>query len=825
MRFRLPLHSIRTKFLLVGLAAVMLSASVTFFLAAEQRRQLEQQLRASVVNMANQTRFMMAPLIAFDSKEEMQKALDLLRTNPDFAYATVFGLTGAPVASVGRAATARCDSRSGQQIVDGGGILRVSTPIVDGGTTWGCLQLGISEARSERDAKRLWTITIIVSLLSILVTLASGAYLARSIAYPVARLAEAVSRVQHGEWDTQIDVSSGDEVGLLARSFRSMIQELRRSKSYVEDILHSMADSLVVVDREGKIRTANPATCSLLGYGEGDLLGEPIQRITSGIDLLDAGKPGGEESSNGIEVEYVAQNGLKIPVLASVARMGGHTDTVICMAQDLRERKLAERELLSAKEAAESANRAKSAFLANMSHEIRTPMNAILGYSQLMLRDPHLGSDAKENLRIINRSGVHLLALINDILDMSKIEAGQVGLNPAPFDLLDLVKDLEVMFRLRAEAKGLKLEVLISPDCQRSMESDVGKLRQVLVNLLGNAVKFTERGSIRLRMSMTHRVNQQLWLLAEVEDTGLGIAAEEQTGLFRPFVQSQSGRNLQGGTGLGLAISQQFIRLMGGEIRLASEVGKGSTFYFEVPVRPVEGGFISKHIETRRVKRLQLTQPVPRILIVDDEPNNRGWLTRLLKIVGFTMREAEDGMEAVRLWQEWKPDLILMDVRMPVMDGLEATRRIRNHPGGTETVIIALTASALDEDRRAVMQSGVNDFISKPCQEDELLRKMQAHLNLGYLYEEDETEAPRNGSDAALKSGPKSVAIEDLLQQLPPELIGDLQLAIQTGDKSRIDRLIEDVGERDAVVSQALKDLADRYEYDALTHLLEGARV
>jgi PAS domain S-box-containing protein len=808
---------------LVGLAAVLLTGSVSFFLAAEQRRQLEQQERLSAVNMANQTKFVMVPLIAFDSRDEMKKALELLRTNPDFAYASVFGETGTPLASVGSAAAIRCEARSGQQLVDAGGLLIVSTPIVDGGRTWGCLQLGISEARSHRDAKRLWTITIMASLLSILVTLASGAYLARSIAYPVARLAEAVSRVQRGEWDTQIDVSSGDEVGLLARSFQNMIQELKRSKSYVEDILHSMADSLVVVDREGKIRTANPATYSLLGYAEGKLFGERIERITSGLELLDAARMHGEESSSGIEIEYVAQDGLKIPVLASLARMSGHSDTVICMAQDLRERKRAERELLLAKEAAESANREKSAFLANMSHEIRTPLNAIMGYSQLMLRDPQLGSGSKENLSIINRSGVHLLALINDILDMSKIEAGQVGLNPAPFDLLDLVKDLEVMFRLRAETKGLKLDVDISPDCRPSIEADMGKLRQVLVNLLGNAIKFTERGSIRLRMSMMQRENRQLWLSAQVEDTGLGIAAEEQTALFRPFVQSQSGRNLQGGTGLGLAISQQFIRLMGGEIRLASEAGMGSTFSFDVPVQPVDGGFVSKQVETRLVTGLQSPQPAPRVLIVDDEPNNRGWLTRLLKIIGFSMREAEDGAAAIRVWQEWKPDLILMDVRMPIMDGLEATRRIREHPGGAETVIIALTASALNEDRRMIMQSGVNDFLSKPCQEEELLRKMQACLNLSYLYED--TGAGRNDSCAALGSDPRSAVIQDLLQELPPQLVGDLRLAIQSGDKSRLDQLIDQVGERDVVVSQALKSLADRYEYDALTHLFEGAGV
>jgi two-component system sensor histidine kinase/response regulator len=422
-------------------------------------------------------------------------------------------------------------------------------------------------------------------------------------------------------------------------------------------------------------------------------------------------------------------------------------------------------------------------------------------------------------LNTINRSGVHLLALINDILDMSRIEAGQVGLNSAPFDLTDLVKDLEVMFRLRAETKGLRLEVDIGPDCPCSLDADVGKLRQVLINLLGNAVKFTQRGLVRLRVSMTERENRQLWLSMQVEDTGPGISSEEQPGLFRPFVQSQSGRNLQGGTGLGLAISQQFIRLMGGEIRLVSEPEKGSTFCFEVPVQPVDGKFVSRRSVTRRVSGLQQAQRVPNVLIVDDEPNNRGWLTRLLKIIGFSVREAESGAEAVRLWQEWKPDLILMDMRMPVMDGLEATRRIREQPGGSATTIIALTASALNEDRREVLERGVNDYLSKPCQEDELLRKIGVHLNLNYLYD-DVGESGKYPGDM-----PKPDSGSTAVWKLPPALIGNLRLATRNGEKDRLDQLIEQAGEWSVAASHALKDLADKYDYDALGSLFEEVEV
>jgi CheY-like chemotaxis protein len=465
-----------------------------------------------------------------------------------------------------------------------------------------------------------------------------------------------------------------------------------------------------------------------------------------------------------------------------------------------------------------------------MSHEIRTPLNAILGYSQLMMRDSALGPGTKENLNIINRCGVHLLALLNDILDMAKIESGQVAINPAPFNLVDLVDDLKAMFRLRAETKGLRLEVFINPNCRRFVEADLGKLRQVLVNLLGNAVKFTERGSIHLRLSMERREQEQLWLSVHVEDTGLGIAAGEQANFFRPFAQSQSGRNLQGGTGLGLAISQQFIRLMGGEIKLLSQPGKGSTFYFEVLVRPAAEELVSNRAGKRRVIGIESPQPAPRVLIVDDEPSIRGWLVSLLSVIGFDTREADDGMVAIQIWKEWKPDLILMDIRMPGTDGIQATRRIRQHPGGMESIIIALSASAMHDDRARVMNSGVDDFLSKPCEEDELLGKIQSHLNtrlnpnfnLTYLY--DHAEPSRGDSQASGAPGHASVSVHALpAAVLPPDLCADLLLAIRNGQKNRLDAFIEQAGKWDLSTSHALKDLADRYEYDTLTRLLEGA--
>jgi two-component system sensor histidine kinase/response regulator len=504
-----------------------------------------------------------------------------------------------------------------------------------------------------------------------------------------------------------------------------------------------------------------------------------------------------------------------------------------------RARHKAEEALRVAKEAAEAANRAKSTFLANMSHELRTPLNAILGFAQLMERDAALSSRQRESLAIINRSGEHLLSLINDVLEMSKIEAGRIVLNPTPFDLHRLLQTLREMFQIRAEAKQLSLSFKVSPGLPQYVLTDEGKLRQVLINLLSNAVKFTASGSVALRVKAAARKSKHLnlenetehsapyTLYFEVEDTGKGIAPEEVGKLFQPFMQTTSGTQAREGTGLGLTISRQFVQLMGGDIHYSSVVGQGSSFHFQIQVTlanpPAEA---TQSFANGRVLGLVPGQPAYRVLVVDDKQDNRDLLTQLFSTVGFETRTAVDGRAAIAEWQQWQPHLIWMDMRMPVMDGYQATQQIRNletlstlSGQGQNTVIIALTASAFEEQRANILAAGCDDLVRKPFREQVLFDKMAEHLGIQFVY--GQQPSPPGLAPQSHKGRRESLTFSNLAV-MPAKWIGELHQAAVEVDADKIVQLIAQIPEADLSLAEGLTELVRHFCFDEILELTEG---
>jgi two-component system sensor histidine kinase/response regulator len=486
------------------------------------------------------------------------------------------------------------------------------------------------------------------------------------------------------------------------------------------------------------------------------------------------------------------------------AKIGERT---VQLAEKVQELTASEERAHASELKALEASHAKSTFLSNMSHELRTPLTAILGFVQLVARDKTLSEAHQNRLSIVLRSGEHLLALINDVLSLAKIEAGRMTLNERAFDLHELLGSVEDMLRGRAKGTDVELVFDRGESVPRYVVGDEGKLRQILINLIGNSMKFTERGHVTLRVRWEDRR-----AAFEVEDTGKGIAADELANLFETFVQTESGRQAKEGTGLGLAICRNFVRLMGGDIEVTSEVGKGSTFWFEIDLPEASAAESGPSVPP--LAHLERGQEF-RVLVVDDNAESRALFGDLLRSAGYEVREASDGKAGVDAWLEWRPHLVCMDIRMPVMDGYAATRRIRELEGGARaTAIIGLTASAFKHERDAILAAGCDDFVSKPFRDAEALEKIAEHLGAKYVYE-----------DAAAPPAPAPAVTVERLAAVPHDVIARLKEAAVRGSVQAASLAIEEVRARDAALADGLAGLVANLALDELLRLVEQVDV
>jgi len=580
-----------------------------------------------------------------------------------------------------------------------------------------------------------------------------GMVLTRMINRPLARLLKAVQSLAKGLDGVALDINRKDELGLLVKGFNTMRMNIKQREA---DWHHALND---------------------LSIAQQELL-----TLNENLEL------------------HVLKRTEELELINEHLQIMGH-------------------ELEIEKNKAESANLAKSIFLANMSHELRTPMNAVLGFSRLLQNDTNLTEQQQEGLAIINRSGGHLLNLINDILDMAKIESGRIELEKIPFDLAILIRDMIDMMQERADKRGLSLMLDQSSAFPRFINADEGKIRQVLVNLLSNALKCTDRGGVVLRLQAKEQQDECITLVIEVEDTGRGIAPEDIEQIFLAFVQVGDQQDIQKGTGLGLAITQQYIELMGGTISVTSKVKQGSCFKVILPVEKTklqEIESLPMHL-VHNVLHLKADQPKYKVLIIEDHPENRLLLKRLLEFVGYQVKEANNGEEGVRLFQEWSPDFIWMDRRMPVMDGIAATRMIRALPEGKKVKIVAVTASVFDQERQILLDAGVNDIVTKPYQDTDIFECMARYLGAEYDY----TDKPIANRRVAKVESKHLIEIQTSETRIIPEdLREELMAAVVSLDVEQSLEVILKIERLDKELAQNFRAMVDQFDFQAVMDYL-----
>ena len=623
---------------------------------------------------------------------------------------------------------------------------------------------------------------------------------------------------------------------------RNILQD--SEQSYHDQFMKNSTIMLLIDPNDGKIIDANDTAQSFYGYSREQLLNLHIFDINTlpipetKMHIADVVDGKGKQfvfqhrlsnnSLRDVEVSvskiYFGKNPILHAIIYDVTerkqseeKLANYTSQIELKNKEL-DLALANERMSTAKandmaEKAETANKAKSIFLANMSHEIRTPLNAIIGFSQLMDRGSLSPDVQKEYISSIINAGEHLLMLINDILELSKVEAGRVSINPTNINLHTLLEDLQVIFKEQTQSKHLQFILDISNHLPKYIVIDENKLRQIFINLISNAIKFTDEGGIAVRARVDKINEEKSYLVVDVQDSGQGISEEELNSLFQHFVQTSSGIKKGSGTGLGLALSRELAILMGGNISVTSQVGKGSIFTFKVEIK--EGGIEKvKELNTKHIISLKEGQKTYRVLVVDDKFENLKVVVKFLTMVGFETKEAVNGVDAIEKFEEWNPDLILMDMRMPVMDGYEATRLIKLTDKGKQTPIIAVTASSFEEEQKQIDLLNLQGHIRKPFRKNELYSCIGKVLDIKYIYEEASSTPKTNILDANM--------ISNGVINLPDKLIAQMSNALGVADLDLLIKLIKSIETINPQLTKYLLTLANNYEYGKLQQILKN---
>jgi len=620
--------------------------------------------------------------------------------------------------------------------------------------------------------------------------------------------------------DEQNFVISTANLVVLALAEEERLQALERladSEARARLIVDTAHDAFIGIDCDGRIVTWNAQAEATLGWTREEALGQDMATLVIPPAYRDAHNRGmqrflatGEAPvvNRRLELTSMHRDGREIPIEITITSPMplGKGYFFGAFLRDISDRIEQEAQLRTAKDSAEAATRAKSEFLASMSHELRTPLNGVLGYTQLLQRDRGLRPGQREALEAIAKCGTHLLELINDVLDLSRIEAGRIDIEATTTDLVQLLIDLKYVVAEAARQKGLLLSMTIAPGVPRRVVLDGRHLRQVLLNLLGNAVKFTVQGEVRLTIESIDDAR----LYFEVSDTGIGIEAEALTRIFEAFSQTREGA-AAGGTGLGLAISRHLIQTMGDELKVVSAPGQGSRFYFALPlVKPTDDWISADEPETAMEPSLD-SRLAPgedlTAVVADDSTVNRRILARLLESAGVRVITAAGGHEALRLAREHRPDVVFMDLRMGDMDGLETTRRIKADPTIWTIPVIAVTASAFGDTREAARTAGCIAYLSKPVRAESLFAALHEHL--GVQFESSARTAPAEEPEVSDHSRRMALALR-------------LHDAAAIGSVTDLEALAQELAVGDpaeAGLGRTIARLAAQFDFDELRGL------